>query len=183
MAAIDGYNDWVECFYNMKPKPPQIVKTSNFTEKVASEHKEQQYRSDLERWKLQLNEQTNITRDLLYNILLFPDKGWLIDPDTTAKPIVDSDDEEWKNRQFQLEGLRNLCIPDVILLLHKIFTNAGHFKECLQLADIVSSEHRQLYLVIPKYKLAEIMTKIAESSLALMNEKQDPFVGDEASYK
>jgi nuclear pore complex protein Nup107 len=183
LAAIDGYNDWVECFYNMKPKPPQIVKSSNFTEKVASEHKEQQYRADVERWRDQLRDQTDQTRDLLYNILLFPDKGWLIDPDT-ARPTNDNEEEEeeWKNRHFQMEGLRNLCIPDVILLLHKIFTNAGRFKECLQLADIVSSEQHQLYAVIPKYKLAEIMTKIAEASLALMNAKQDPFVGDETSF-
>ncbi|XP_058460940.1 nuclear pore complex protein Nup107 [Malaya genurostris] len=183
LAAIDGYNDWVQYFYNMKPKPPQVVKSSNFTERVASEHREQTYRLDLERWYAQLQEQTSLTRDLLYNILLFPEKGWLIDPDNGGKDSEDLNDEEWRHRAIQMDNLRKLCIPDVVLLLHQIFTQSGRFSECLQLADVISSEQRQLYTVYSKHKLAEVMTKIAESSLALMNEKLDPFVGDEAKKK
>ncbi|XP_055586124.1 nuclear pore complex protein Nup107 isoform X2 [Uranotaenia lowii] len=185
LAAIDGYNDWVEYYYNMKPKPPQLVKSSNFTERVASEHREQTYRMDLERWHAQLQEQTTVTRDLLYNILLFPDKGWLIDPEDTndtLKAAYESgcNEEEWQHRAVQLENLRKLCIPDVVLLLHQIFTLSGRYSESLQLADVIGSEQRQLYAVYSKHKLAEVMTKIAESSLALMNEKMDPFVGEAA---
>ncbi|XP_053693286.1 nuclear pore complex protein Nup107 [Sabethes cyaneus] len=183
LAAIDGYNDWVEYYYNMKPKPPQLVKTSNFTERVASEHREQSYRMDLERWHSQLQEQTTVTRDLLYNILLFPEKGWLIDPESTHEKNIEELQEEWRHRQVQLENLRKLCIPDVVLLLHQIFTQSGRFDESLQLADVISSEQRRLYTIYSKHKLAEVMSKIAESSLALMNEKQDPFVGDEAKKK
>ncbi|XP_055625149.1 nuclear pore complex protein Nup107 [Toxorhynchites rutilus septentrionalis] len=177
LAAIDGYNDWVEYYYNMKPKPPQVVKSSNFTERVASDHREQSYRMDLERWHSQLQEQTTVTRDLLYNILLFPEKGWLVDPELVTPPEEES---EWHNRAVQMENLRKLCIPDVVLLLHQIFTLSERYSESLQLADTISSEERQLYAVYSKHKLAEVMTKIAESSLALMNEKHDPFVGNEA---
>ncbi|XP_065095633.1 nuclear pore complex protein Nup107 [Ochlerotatus camptorhynchus] len=183
LAAIDGYNDWVEYYYNMKPKPPQLVKSSNFTERVASEHREQTYRNDLERWHTQLQEQTTVTRDLLYNILLFPEKGWLIDPDFDGNEGSDGDDEDWLNRAVQMENLRKLCIPDVVLLLHQIFTLSGRYNESLQLADVISSEQRKLYTVYSKHKLAEVMTKIAEASLALMNEKLDPFVGDEGKKK
>lgn len=182
LAAIDGYNDWVEYYYNMKPKAPQLVKSNNFTERVASEHREQTYRMDLERWHSQLQEQTTVTRDLLYNILLFPEKGWLIDPDFDGKEDG-QEEEDWLNRAVQMENLRKLCIPDVVLLLHQIFTLSGRYSESLQLADVISSEQRQLYSVYSKYKLAEVMTKIAESSLALMNEKLDPFVGDEGKKK
>lgn len=182
LAAIDGYNDWVEYYYNMKPKAPQLVKSNNFTERVASEHREQTYRMDVERWNAQLQEQTTVTRDLLYNILLFPEKGWLIDPDFDGKEDG-QDEEDWLNRAVQMESLRKLCIPDVVLLLHQIFTLSGRFSESLQLADVISSEQRQLYSVYSKYKLAEVMTKIAESSLALMNKKLDPFVGDEGKKK
>ncbi|XP_055525910.1 nuclear pore complex protein Nup107 [Wyeomyia smithii] len=183
LAAIDGYNDWVEYYYNMKPKPPQLVKSSNFTERVASEHREQSYRMDLERWHSQLQDQTVMTRDLLYNILLFPEKGWLIDPDCTNEDPEGSKEEEWRHRRIQMDNLRKLCIPDVVLLLHQIFTQSGRFAESLQLADVISSEQRQLYTVYSKHKLAEIMSRIAESSLGLMNEKQDPFVGDELKKK
>uniref|UniRef100_A0A8D8HGI9 Nuclear pore complex protein n=1 Tax=Culex pipiens TaxID=7175 RepID=A0A8D8HGI9_CULPI len=183
LAAIDGYNDWVEYYYNMKPKRPQLVKSSNFTERIASEHREQTYRMDLERWHAQLQEQTTVTRDLLYNILLFPERGWLMDPDNGGKESDDLNEEDWRHRTVQMDNLRKLCIPDVVLLLHQIFTLSERFSECLQLADVIGSEQRQLYKLYSKHKLAEVMAKIAESSLALMNEKLDPFVGEEGKKK
>lgn len=184
LAAIDGYNDWVEYYYNMKPKQPQLVKSSNFTERIASEHREQTYRMDLERWHAQLQEQTTVTRDLLYNILLFPERGWLVDPENGVEGgkegIVE---EDWRHRTVQMENLRKLCVPDVVLLLHQIFTLSGRYAESLQLADVIGSEQRQLYKLYSKHKLAEVMSKIAESSLALMNGKLDPFVGEEGKKK
>jgi nuclear pore complex protein Nup107 len=81
----------------------------------------------------------------------------------------------WDNRKNQMDNLRKICIPDTVLLLHKIFTNTGQHQQCIKLADELASESNQLYTVYSKHKLAEILTRIAESSLALMNEKHDPF--------
>lgn len=58
LGAIDGYNDWTR-LYHSKPKEPQIVGVNaNFTERIASEHKENAYKLEVERWKISLNEQT-----------------------------------------------------------------------------------------------------------------------------
>lgn len=174
LAAIDGFNEWTHLYHN-RPKQPQIVKDSaNFTERVASEHKEQQYKIELDRWKMNLAEQMRITRDLLFNVLLFPDKGWLVDPDT-MKDVHDDDLPAWENRLIQMENLRKVCIPEIVLLLHKVLHLSEDYKGCLRLADEIASEQRQLYAVYPKHKLAETLSKIAESSLALMNEKLDPW--------
>uniref|UniRef100_A0A182Q2M3 Nuclear pore complex protein n=1 Tax=Anopheles farauti TaxID=69004 RepID=A0A182Q2M3_9DIPT len=178
LAAIDGYAAWTQLFYNGKPKAPPAVKVTNFTERVTSEHREETYRRELAKWEAQVANMTNQTRDLLYNVLLFPEAGWLVDTDT-AKPIPD-EDEDWQNRTVQLENLRKLCIPEVVLLLHQLHTLTERHSENLLLADVLSSETRKLYSVFSKHKLAETLTKIAESSLTLMNNRQDPFVGEAA---
>lgn len=58
LKAIDGYNDWTK-LYHSKPKEPQSLgPNANFTEKIAAEHKEQIFKSELERWNINLIDQT-----------------------------------------------------------------------------------------------------------------------------
>lgn len=58
LAAMDSHNDWLR-LYNNKPKEPTLVSANaHFTERMASEHKEQAYLADLERWQMNLMEQT-----------------------------------------------------------------------------------------------------------------------------
>lgn len=176
IAGIDGYNDWIEFFFNKKPKPPTTVQGRNFTEKVASEHQEQLYQQDFSRWKQTLKEQTKITKDLMYNVLLFPERGWLIDPEDVQPEFAsDAEVNQWENRRFQMKNLRKLHIPDIVLLLHKILTLAEEHQECIRLCDELAAEPNQLYTVFSKHKMSELLGKIAESSLALMNQKLDPF--------
>lgn len=106
--------------------------------------------------------------------MLFPEKGWLIDPDTARSP-VDVDPLDWENRLHQLQKLRSICIPEIVLLLHKVLQQSGDYKGCIKLADEISSEARQLYKVYTKHKLAELLSKISESCLTLLNEKLDPW--------
>ncbi|CAD6999399.1 nuclear pore complex protein Nup107 [Ceratitis capitata] len=174
LAAIDGFNDWSRLLHN-RPKEPQLVTAgANFTERIASEHKEQVYRAELKRWESNLEEQTKLTRDALFNILLFPEKGWLIDPDTLKDPANISE-MDWDNRQIQLEKLRSICIPEVVLLLHKVLHSSGDYQGCVKLSEEIATENRQLYKVYTKHKLAELLSKIAESSLELLNKKLDPW--------
>lgn len=176
LAAIDGYNDWIEFFYNKKPKPPVNAQGRNFTEKAASEHQEQLYMQDLARWRSVLKDKTVTTRDLFYHVLLFPEKGWLIDAEELKVEFTtDEDVAEWEHRKIQMDSLRKLHIPDIALLLHKILTLANEHRECIKLCDELASEQNQLYTVFSKHKMSELLAKMAESSLALMNEKLDPF--------
>lgn len=105
---------------------------------------------------------------------MFPDSGWLIDPEY-AKSIDDELKDAWHNRLVQMENLRKLCIPEIIMLLHTVLHSANQFNECLKLADEIASERRQLYKVFPQYKLNELLSKLVESSLAALNAKQDPW--------
>lgn len=176
IAAIDGYNDWIEFFFNKKPKQPTTIQGRNFTEKVAGEHQDQLYQQDLARWKLSLKEQTKITKDLLYNVLLFPERGWFVDPDDLQPEFTsEAHVNMWENRKFQMDNLRKIHIPDIVLLLHKILTLAEEHQECMKLCDELASEQNKLSAVFSKHKMSEFLAKIAESSLALMNQKLDSF--------
>lgn len=116
-----------------------------------------------------------MTREQLFGVLLFPDKGFLVDPDLDKPVDADIDPSVWQRRSVQLQNLRKLCIPEVVLLLHHMLHSVGDYKECVRLADELASERRKLYAVYPRHRLAEIIAKISESSLALMNEKLDPW--------
>lgn len=85
------------------------------------------------------------------------------------------DKEDWDLRAVQMDALRRLCIPEIVLLLHKVLHLSGEYRDCIRLVDELASEQRQLYELFSQHKLAEVLTKVAESSLALMNDKCDPW--------
>jgi nuclear pore complex protein Nup107 len=84
-------------------------------------------------------------KQLLFNVLLFPDGGWLVD--STNGTNNESMLSEEILRDHQLEKLRKLCIPKIVLLLHNVMTEMNEHAECIQLADILVSEQLQLYKV------------------------------------
>lgn len=179
LTAIDAYNYWSDCYYKHKPKAPtNTAKPVGFTEKVAMEHQEQTYRSDMEKWRQKVSDQTKRCRDFLYNILLFPDQGWLLE-DPVPTEIAQKEHGVWENRETQMLNLRKIVIPEVILLLYKILSLSGHHQDCIKLADDIANEERVLYKVYTKQKMGELLMKIAETSLALMNEKKDPWGYDQ----
>lgn len=84
-------------------------------------------------------------KQLLFNILLFPDGGWLVDSKSSNDEPYTSEDEL---RNHQMEKLRELCIPKVTLLLHSVMAETNEHANCIQLADMLASEQYQLYKVI-----------------------------------
>lgn len=115
------------------------------------------------------------------NRALFPsEKGLLVDPDT-INPFLDEDKAPLENRIEQLNGIRKLCIPQLVMLLHNILHSSGDYKGAIQIVDDLVSEICQLYSVYSKHQLTEIIGKIAESSLAALNSKMDPWGYEYAS--
>lgn len=82
---------------------------------------------------------------MLFNVLLFPDGGWLVDSKTSSTEESSTPEDEL--REHQLEKLRELCIPKVTLLLHSVMSEMNEHAECIQLADTLASEQYQLYKV------------------------------------
>lgn len=89
-------------------------------------------------------------KQLLFNVLLFPDGGWLIDSKNNNGESCISEGEL---REHQLQKLRELCIPKVTLLLHSVMSEMNEHDGCIQLADILASEQHQLYKVCINSKI------------------------------
>lgn len=51
-------------------------------------------------------------------------------------------------REHQLDKLRKLCIPKIVLLLHTVMSEMNEHAECVALADVIASEDLKLYKVI-----------------------------------
>ncbi|KYN05331.1 hypothetical protein ALC62_03615 [Cyphomyrmex costatus] len=175
LDAQEGFGEWFSHYHHGKPTPPEKLPTyATFTEKVAYDHRKTQYNLELERWKSTMQHHTKAVKQLLFNVLLFPDGGWLVDSKSSNDETCTPEDEL---REHQLKKLRELCIPKVTLLLHSVMSEMNEHDGCIQLADVLASEQHQLYKlnVFSKGKLREVFKKICESSLVLMDQKKDPW--------
>ncbi|XP_076635424.1 nuclear pore complex protein Nup107 [Colletes latitarsis] len=173
LDAQEGFAEWFSHYHHGKPTAlEELPQYATFTEKVAYEHKKTQYNVEMERWKCTMQHHTKAVKQLLFNVLLFPDGGWLVDSNTNnAKSRTLTE----KSRDRQMEKLRELCIPKITLLLHSVMSEMNEHAGCIQLADILASEQYQLYKVFQKDRLCEVFKKICESSIILMDEKKDPW--------
>ena len=50
-------------------------------------------------------------------------------------------------RQEQLCRLRELCIPEIVSLLHKVYIETERYSECARLAELIQSDKYSLYQV------------------------------------
>uniref|UniRef100_A0A8D1AHK5 Nuclear pore complex protein n=1 Tax=Sus scrofa TaxID=9823 RepID=A0A8D1AHK5_PIG len=165
LEAHETFNEWFK-HMNSAPQKPTLIPQATFTEKVAHEHKEKKYEMDYGIWKGHLDALTADVKEKMYNVLLFVDGGWMVD--------VREDAEEDHERTHQMVLLRQLCLPMLCFLLHTILHSTGQYQECLQLADMVSSERHKLYLVFSKEELRKLLQKLRESSLMLLDQGLDP---------
>uniref|UniRef100_A0A7N5P5N3 Nuclear pore complex protein n=1 Tax=Ailuropoda melanoleuca TaxID=9646 RepID=A0A7N5P5N3_AILME len=165
LEANETFNEWFK-HMNSAPQKPTLIPQATFTEKVAHEHKEKKYEMDYVIWKGHLDALTADVKEKMYNVLLFVDGGWMVD--------VREDAEEDHDRTHQMVSLRKLCLPMLCFLLHTILHSTGQYQECLQLADMVSSERHKLYLVFSKEELRKLLQKLRESSLMLLDQGLDP---------
>ncbi|KAB1270303.1 Nuclear pore complex protein Nup107 [Camelus dromedarius] len=165
LEAHETFNEWFK-HMNSAPQKPTLIPQATFTEKVAHEHKEKRYEMDYGIWKGHLDALTADVKEKMYNVLLFVDGGWMVD--------VREDAEEDHERTHQMALLRKLCLPMLCFLLHTILHSTGQYQECLQLADMVSSERHKLYLVFSKEELRKLLQKLRESSLMLLDQGLDP---------
>ena len=165
LEAHETFHEWFK-HMNSAPQKLSLIPQPTFTEKVAHEHKEKKYEMDYGIWKGHLDALTANVKEKMHNVLLFVDGGWMVD--------VREDAEEDPERTHQMILLRKLCLPMLCFLLHTILHGTGWYQECLQLADMGSSECQKLYLVFSKEELRKLLLKLRESSLMLPDQGLDP---------
>lgn len=165
LMAEQGFADWFRYFHHEKPiKPVNPGENIQYTEKIVYEHNLSHYESQLQEWKTSVAKQTTMLQYRLYNVLLFPEDGWLVDK--FAEDIV---------RLQELDILRRQCIPKIVLLLYDIFNSSENHEECIKLGDVIVSEDHQLYKVYTKQDLRILFKKLCESSICLLNKNRDPW--------
>ncbi|XP_062852985.1 nuclear pore complex protein Nup107 [Trichomycterus rosablanca] len=165
LEAHESFNEWFRHMNSppVKPTPPAQAK---FTETVAYEMKEKEYKLEFENWKGRLDVLTEEVKERIYNVLLFVDGGWMVD--------VREDAEEDSDRSVQMALLRRLCLPMMAFLLLTVLQRAERHQESLRLAEIIASDQHRLYEVFSKDELQKFLQKMRESSLLLLDKGLDP---------
>ncbi|XP_013193640.1 nuclear pore complex protein Nup107 [Amyelois transitella] len=177
LEALEGFATWHRHFISGQPKDVEALPAdATFSDKVHHEQRCAQVEQQKARWKNAVLHQSRHTKNMLYNVLLFPG-GWLQDENDSIASN-DFTDEEKRERSKQLETLRRLCIPEVVILILKILQSdddVESHKEALKLSNIIAGENRRLYKVFTKAKLIEFLERIKESSLLLLEKDKDMF--------
>ncbi|MBN3313563.1 NU107 protein, partial [Atractosteus spatula] len=165
LEAHEAFNEWFK-HMNAPPQKPTLSSQAKYTETVAHEMKEAEYKMEYKNWKECLEALTEDVKERIYNVLLFVDGGWMVD--------VREDAEEDPERSHQMTLLRRLCLPMMCFLLQTVLHSTRLHQESLRLADIIASEQHRLYQVFSKEELQKLLQKLRESSLLLLDQGLDP---------
>jgi len=174
LDAQDAFSDWFDHFHRGQPKRPVLGDNPTFTEKVAHEQREKQYYAELDRWRGGQVIQSRQAEEKLKVVLNFPG-GWLTDLQDKECDAMDDDvmETEHAKRKEEMDNLRSEILPQTVLLLHSVLHNTGQYKACVSLANLVVEEHTRNYTAFTKEKIKQILAKIRESCLAVVDEGKD----------
>ncbi|CAH1404492.1 unnamed protein product [Nezara viridula] len=164
LDAHDGFNHWFHQFHNTKPTEPTKPTNGDFTELMAYEHKNEKYKQELERWNIGMEHITRNVQTQLQNILVFPPNGWLVD-----------DYNEDSSRSEQLLMLRDHCLPQVFLLLHKVLFSMEKLEESAKIFALIGREEFNLEKVFKAQVASDMVKVIEETTEALMIKSGNPF--------
>ncbi|CAG9787628.1 unnamed protein product [Diatraea saccharalis] len=177
LESIESFATWYRHFISGQPKDVEpLPPDATFSDKVHYEQMCAKVEEQKARWLNAVEHQSRYTKNLLYNVLLFPG-GWLQDENDCTSSNNFSQDEK-QERIKQLETLRRLCIPEIVILTLKILQSGddiANHKEALKLSNLIAGENRCLYKVFTKSKLLEVLDRLKESSLLLLEKGRDMF--------
>lgn len=177
LEALNEFATWYRFLMGGQPKGLEsLPEDATFSDKVLHEEKCAQLEQQKIRWQNTVDNLSHHTKKLLYDAMLFSG-GWLEDDDNGVCSENFSEDEQ-QGRYQQLETLRRLCIPEMAILILKILQNGNDIeshKEVVNLSDVLADENRRLYKSFSKEKLVEVLERIKESSLLLMEKGRDMF--------
>lgn len=175
LEALEGFATWYRHYISGQPKDVEPLSSdASFSDKVHHEQRCAQVEQQKARWKNAILHQSRHTKGLLYNVLLFPG-GWLQDENDGMKSRSFTQ-EEHEERTKQLNTLRRLCIPEITILILKILQSSDdidNHQEAIKISDLIAGENRGLYKVFTKNKLLEVLERIKESSLLMLEKGRD----------
>jgi len=168
--AKEAFSDWFEHFHRGKPVQPELPDNPSFTDRAAHGEKSKQYAIDLERWQCSQEIQSKEACDRLMNTITISG-GWLVDQNSV--PSADGEEEGEvsevdRQRSREIDYLRKLCLPQLVLLLHSVLHNTGQFERAIAIADLIASEKHCLYEVYVQDNMKELLQKLRDSSLEAM---------------
>lgn len=171
LDALDAFQEWFTRFHHSKPKKSTAAAAGrmqgvssaqlSFTENLLKEQQNKQHQTELVRWQAAVESLTQSAIDKLYNVLLFPDGGWMAD----SVPY----EQEDSPRQLQLSLLRQACVPHAALLLSNILTSTERYDQCLELASVIANEQQALHKVCSAEQLVQLIRQLRQAYVKVLD--------------
>lgn len=96
------------------------------------------------------------------------------EPNLVIQEQLERKKQDWNVRKIQLDTMRRIYVPKFILLLHTVYYDSRNYSECMRIADVVADEQRKLYTTFTKEQMTNLLAKIRESSILILNHSSDP---------
>lgn len=177
LLALQSYDDWSEQFHRRPKSPPQIAAgdAASFAESIAHEQRVREFEVAELRWRSAHEALTQTASQRLYNVLLFPDGGWMSDQDDDDEGNGEelSDAVAGEDRLRQMEALRRIYLPQCVFVLQTVLRATGRHCECLQLADVIASERHRIYRHFSGQDLRSFLRGLRDICLPLLDTKHD----------
>jgi nuclear pore complex protein Nup107 len=170
---MEAFNDWFDHFHKGAPQRPLVAEGATFTERVAHEQREKQYRGEVERWRGGQVVQSRQAEERIRAVLAFPG-GWLVEEEAGDDTMETADgDGEDGGRAGEMTALRRELLPRAVSLLHSLLHSTGQHAKCVALADTVADEGSTLYQAFSTAGLRDLLGKVRESALAALEQGRD----------
>ena len=174
LDALDAFNDWFTRFHHSKPKKTAIQQPQrdlmrqnaqlSFTENLLKEQQNKQHQAEMQRWRSAVESLTQVAVDKLYNVLLFPDGGWMVDINQ-----LQDQEEEIGSRLHQLQLLRQTCVPHAALLLSNVLFSTQQYDKCLELVKVIAAEPQALHKVCSTEQLSQLIKHIRQAYVQVLD--------------
>ncbi|CAK8675549.1 unnamed protein product [Clavelina lepadiformis] len=169
LSAQSTFSDWFKHFHNKPHEYEPANQASTFasvslSDLVAEEHRQKKQEEELGRWREVLEGLCFAALDKIYNVLLFPEGGWLVDVREDTE-----DNEENRCRHHQMSLLRRLYVPSLCdLLLNVLLNTGGRNDQCSKLADVIADEDNKLYELFTKQEGKRILERIQDAMVDIL---------------
>lgn len=168
MDAKNAYEEWQKYFYSNRPKslPDEIRRaatadTGNVSYEIHSAARVQmdRYSSEVEEFNRTAYSLRETAVEALKYTLQF-DGGWML------KVMEDSDGDGYN----EVEKVRNLAVPELVWLLHRILHDSEEYAQAVELATTVAEDSTKLYECFNKTQIKALLNRIADSAILLADQ-------------
>lgn len=178
MNAIAAHAAWQSHFYGRRPLglPAEVRAAATATPGSVSYEVQsaatvqlENYASEMAVFSKSADTLCATAVESLRGALVF-DGGWMLAARGSWDALTVDDDEQLaylEHRAEEINEIRRMAVPQVVVLLHNVLHESGHYADAVELAALVADKGTRLYESYGKQELKALLKRVADSAVLL----------------